>query len=139
MYDGFFAEITRPLLLYILIFGAALLLTLLIETPIIVRGRVTDNRTYIRGVNTVTNVLLNLTLLMLQFLKDYAADEAAIEIISLIWFILAELLLIPVSEGLLYLKLSLAGKKRVFLVTYLANLTSCGAGLILSVIIHRWV
>ena len=59
--------------------------------------------------------------------------------ISLIWFILAELLLIPVSEGLLYLKLSPAGKKRVFLVTYLANLTSCGAGLILSVIIHRWV
>ena len=98
MYDGFFAEITRPLLLYVFIFGAALVLTLLIETPIIVRGRVTDNRTYIRGVNTVTNVLLNLTLLMLQFLKDYAADEAAIEKISLIWFILAELLLIPAEN-----------------------------------------
>ena len=139
MHDGFLAEIIRPLLLYILLFGAALLLTLLIETPIIVRGRVTDNRTYIRGVNTVTNVLLNLTLLMLQFLKDYAADEAVAERISLIWFVLAELILIPVSEGVLYLKLSMAGKKGVFLLTYLANLTSCGAGLILSMIIYRWV
>ena len=37
-------------------------LTILIETPVIVRSGVTDNKRYIAGVNIVTNALLQMSL-----------------------------------------------------------------------------
>ena len=127
------------LLVVLLVFGASLALTLLIETPIIVRGGVTENKAYIRGVNTVTNVLLNLTLFALQCLEAAGSDGNVIETVSGVWFLAAELILIPVSESLLYLKLSSAGKKRVFFVTYLANVTSCLAGVLIGILLRDWM
>ena len=56
------------LLLIVIYYAAAVGLTILIETPIIVRGRVTDSRAYIRGVNAVTNALLNTVLFGIQYL-----------------------------------------------------------------------
>ena len=110
-------------------------LTVLIETPIIVRGGITDNKVYIRGVNIVTNVLLNMSLVGLLLLSR-SAGEDRIRAAATAWFLLAELLLIPVSESLAYRKISSAGTGRIFLFTYLANLASCAAGLILEVLIR---
>lgn len=126
-------------LLYIIAFFAATVgLTILIETPIIVRGRVTDNRAYIRGVNIVTNVLLNAVRLGLALLAPaigaYAADTA-----GAVWLIVGEAFLVPVSEALAYRKISVAGTKRIFAFTYLANLASCAAGLVLEAIIRYYL
>ena len=46
-----------------------------------------------------------------------------------IWILLAELTAIPISEALLYMKVSKASKKKVVLVTYIANILSFLIGL----------
>ena len=113
-----------------------IVLTVAIETPIIVRGGVTDSKTYIRNVNIVTNVLLNLVLAGLLLWLRQVSDQDRVIKIAFVWFILAELILIPVSEAQLYRKISAAGTKRIFLFTYLANAVSCAAGLVLSWLIR---
>ena len=123
-------------LLYIfLYFAAAVGLTILIETPIIVRGRVTDNKAYIRGVNIVTNVTLNMILFGIQYLRTGIAGTRLTEMLSLIWFIFGESVIVPVTEALAYRKISDAGTKRIFAFTYLANLASCAVGLVLGAVI----
>ena len=119
------------LLLIVIYYAAAVGLTILIETPIIVRGRVTDSRAYIRGVNAVTNALLNTVLFGIQYLGTGIMGTGQAGTLSQIWFILGEVLLVPVSEALAYRKISDAGTKRIFAFTYLANLASCAAGLVL--------
>lgn len=126
----------KSFLLIILFYAASIALTVVIETPILLCGGVTDNKTYIRNVNIVTNAALNLILVCLLHEKTLGADEKLIDTVSTAWFVLAELLLIPVSEGLLYRKISSAGTKRIFLFTYLANFASCAAGLILDGILR---
>lgn len=113
-------------------------LTILIETPVIVRGGVTDNKRYIAGVNAVTNVLLQLSLAVVLQLERAVSGRAAFAAhpLVLLWFTLAELILIPVSEALAYGKISRAGKKRIFAFSYLANLLSCAAGLVLEALIR---
>ena len=115
-------------------------LTILIETPVIVRSGVTDNKRYIAGVNIVTNALLQMSLAgvleLVRAVSGGAAGEA--HPLVLLWFTLAELILIPVSEALAYGKISRAGKKRIFAVTYLANLLSCAAGLVLDVLVRKF-
>ncbi len=127
-------EFILPLLAVILYFAAAVGLTILIETPIIIRGRVTDNKAYIRGVNIVTNVLLNAVRLGLGLLAPTVGTYAA-ETAGIVWFILGEAILVPVSEALAYRRISDAGTKRIFAFTYLANLVSCAAGLVLGALI----
>ena len=117
-------------------FIVPIVLTVAIETPIIVRGGVTDSKTYIRNVNIVTNVLLNLVLAGLLLWLRQVSDQDRVIKIAFVWFILAELILIPVSEAQLYRKISAAGTKRIFLFTYLANAVSCAAGLVLSWLIR---
>lgn len=117
-------------------FIVPIVLTVAIETPIIVRGGVTDSKMYIRNVNIVTNVLLNLVLAGLLFWLRQVSDQDRVIKIAFVWFILAELILIPVSEAQLYRKISAAGTKRIFLFTYLANAVSCAAGLVLSWLIR---
>ena len=117
-------------------FIVPIVLTVAIETPIIVRGGVTDSKTYIRNVNIVTNVLLNLVLAGLLLWLWQVSDQDRVIKIAFVWFILAELILIPVSEAQLYRKISAAGTKRIFLFTYLANAVSCAAGLVLSWLIR---
>ena len=123
------------LLLIVIYYAAAVGLTILIETPIIVRGRVTDSRAYIRGVNAVTNALLNTVLFGIQYLGTGIMGTGQAGTLSQIWFILGEVLLVPVSEALAYRKISDAGTKRIFAFTYLANLASCTAGLVLGAVI----
>ena len=117
-------------------FIVPIVLTVAIETPIIVRGGVTDSKTYIRNVNIVTNVLLNLVLAGLLLWLRQVSDQDRVIKIAFVWFILAELILIPVSEAQLYRKISAVGTKRIFLFTYLANAVSCAAGLVLSWLIR---
>ena len=123
------------LLLIVIYYAAAVGMTILIETPIIVRGRVTDSRAYIRGVNAVTNALLNTVLFGIQYLGTGIMGTRQAGTLSLIWVILAEALLVPVSEALAYRKISDAGTKRIFAFTYLANLASCAVGLVLGAVI----
>ena len=126
-----------PFALLILVFYAVTVgLTLLIETPIIVRSGITDQEPYIRGVNIVTNVLLNMVLTLILFLRTLVLNEEIINVIGTVWFILAELVLIPAAEVFAYRKISDAGTKRIVLFTYLANLASCAAGLLLDALIR---
>ena len=119
-------------MLTVLVFFAVTVgLTVLIEMPIIVRSRVTDSKAYICGVNIVTNVVLHLVMAGILLLSA-SADKALIGTLRTAWFILAELILIPVAEALAYRKISSAGTKRIFCFTYLANFASCAAGLVLE-------
>ena len=113
-------------------------LTVLIETPVIVRSGVTDNKRYVAAVNIVTNVLLQLRLAgVLALLRTVSGGAAGAEHpLFLLWFALAELVLIPVTEALAYRKISRAETKRVFAFTYLANLASGAAGLVLEALIR---
>ena len=113
-------------------------LTILIETPVIVRGGVTENKRCIAGVNIVTNALLQLSLAVVLELVSPVQGGAAgtAHPFFLLWFAFAELVLIPVSEALVYRKISGAGTKRIFAFTYLANLASCAAGLVLDALIR---
>ncbi len=115
-------------------------LTILIETPVIVRGGVTDNKRYVAAVNIVTNVLLQLSLAgVLALLRTVLGGAAGpAHPLFLLWFAVAELILIPVSEALAYGKISRAGKKRIFAFSYLANLLSCAAGLVLDVLVRKF-
>ena len=117
-------------------FAVLIVLTVAIETPIIIRGGITDNKPYIRSLNIVTNVLLNLVLAGILFWLRQVSDQGRIIKLAFVWFVLAELILIPVSEAQLYRKISAAGTKRIFLFTYLANAVSCAAGLLLSLLIR---
>lgn len=117
-------------------FAVPIVLTVAIETPIIIRGGITDNKPYIRSLNIVTNVLLNLVLAGILFWLRQVSDQDRIIKLAFAWFVLAELILIPVSEALLYRKISAAGVRRVFLFAYLANAVSCAAGLLLSLLMR---
>ena len=129
-----------PPILYILLFYAVTVgLTLLIETRVIVRSGITDQKPYIRGVNIVTNVLMNVILTLILFLRTLVLNEDIINIIAVVWFALAELILIPVAEALAYRKISGAGTKKIFLFTYLANLASCAAGIVLDIAIRSLI
>ena len=98
----------------------------------------TDNKRYVAGVNIVTNVLLQLSLAGVLQLERAVSGRAAFAADPLfwLWFALAELVLIPVTEALAYRKISRAGTKRIFAFTYLANLASCAAGLVLEALIR---
>ena len=115
-------------------------LTVLIETPVIVRSGVTDNKRYVAAVNIVTNALLQMSLAGVQELVRAVSGGAAGEEhpLVLLWFAVAELVLIPVTEALAYRKISDAGTKRIFAFSYLANLLSCAAGLVLDVLVRKF-
>jgi len=112
-------------------------LTIAIETPVLIRGKVTENRRLICGVNIVTNVLLNLSLTLLYLLKYSGAGEGFTDTLSTVWLTLSELLLIPLSEAFVYRKASAAGTKRIIVFAYLANLASCAAGIVLEIILRN--
>ena len=127
-------EIILPLVFIVLFFAVTVGLTVLIETSVIVRGKVTNNKAYIRAVNVVTNVALNLVLFGLQSLGNGATGTRTVNTLTVVWFVLGEAVLVPVSEALAYRRISAAGTKRIFGVTYLANLASCAAGLVLGAV-----
>ena len=118
------------IILPVLLIAGTILLTLLVEFPIIYYTHITRSKRYIVAVNALTNVCLNMGVVLfyvLYVLKN--SDFVARHKVS-IWTFFAEIVLIPFTETLLYLKLSKESAGKVFLITYLANFFSFLVGLI---------
>ena len=94
--------------------------TILIESPIIISGGVTENKKYIASINSNTNVIFNVVLVFISFYKWPVS--------SILWYIIAEFLLIPFSEILAYRAISKASVKQIIKITYCANVLSFVAG-----------
>lgn len=124
------------ILLYILGFPIALLagtilLTLMVEFPIIYCTGITRNKKYIVAVNALTNVCLNVGIIIV-LLFDMSAKQLKLERDICIWTLFAELTLIPVAEAVLYFMISKASSIKVLLVTYAANFASFIFGLFVT-------
>ncbi|MBO4750692.1 MAG: hypothetical protein J5546_10275 [Lachnospiraceae bacterium] len=103
----------------------AAILTVLIELPIILLGKITKNVKVIIILNVVTNLMFGLICYFLFNLGMLNPRLGRYEgVLTYSWVALAELFLIPLSEAWVYKMLSKAPKKRVYLVTYLANFAS---------------
>ena len=99
---------------------AAVVLTVVLELPVIRLSKACKNNIYIITVNVLTNVTLNLMLAMIG---------AFIPGIRTAFLVICEGLLIPISESMLYIVYDgNINKKKVFLFTYIANVFSYFAG-----------
>lgn len=119
--------ILAPILMPILMLAGTIGLTLVIEYPIIYGMGITKNGRYIVAVNALTNVVLNSGTLLIYAISFVRSNEPGI----FIWILLMEFAVIPISEALLYIKVSEASKKKVVLVTYIANILSFLIGLVI--------
>lgn len=109
--------------------ASAVILTVLIEWPIIKAFKVSANKELIVGVNIVTNVLFNGGVVLLSYIFGWD---------MLLYTIIAEGLIIPVTEGLVYfLTYSKDNRKwpksyprliKTMLASYVANVTSFVVG-----------
>ena len=107
----------------------AVVLTIAVELPIIRLGKVTKHNGIIITINIVTNLTFNVIYLLLYHMNFlYRNSFLSRDGVTLGWYVLAELLLIPLSEAFVYGKISKTSRKRILVVTYLANLASCLAG-----------
>ena len=77
--------------------------TILIETPIIIHGGITENKKYISAINSITNVIFNVVLVFISFVEWPLG--------MIVWYAVAEFLLIPVSEILAYKAISKRSSK----------------------------
>lgn len=99
----------------------AVLVTIWIETPTIIKGGITRNKKYIAAVNSITNTVFNVGLVIITIMRFNLYGHTAILVG---WYILGELLLIPLSEILAYKAISKAPFKKIVIFTYIANLES---------------
>lgn len=107
----------------------AIVLTVIIEYPIIKAFKVAANKELIFGVNIVTNALFNGGMVLLSYVFRWD---------MLLYAIIAEGLVIPVTEGLVYfLTYNKDGRKgsksyprliKTMLASYAANVTSLVVG-----------
>ena len=107
----------------------AIILTALIEWPIIKAFKVAANKELIIGVNIVTNALFNGSMVLLSYIFGWD---------MLLYAIVAEGLVIPVTEGLIYFFTYNKGNRKwsksyprlikTMLASYVANATSFVAG-----------
>lgn len=128
--DGSFARlILKATFLYsgVLCLLSTAVPTILIELPIIYFGKVTKNIKFIIVLNVFTNSLFNAVLAILFLINNFNCFWPMI-----VWYALAELILIPISEANLYKKISDTFFKRILLFSYLANMASCLAGIGIS-------
>ena len=122
--------ILAPILAPFLALAATIGLTLAIEYPVIYCTGITKNGSYIVAVNALTNVILNAGAIivyafsLIRFRGLYGAGVYS-------WIFLLEISIIPISEALLYTKVSEASQKKVMIVTYIANILSFLIGLII--------
>lgn len=70
----------------------AVLVTIWIETPTIIKGGITRNKKYIAAVNSITNTVFNVGLVIITIMRFNLYGHTAILVG---WYILGELLLIP--------------------------------------------
>ncbi|MBR6307042.1 MAG: hypothetical protein IKR39_00365 [Lachnospiraceae bacterium] len=112
---------------FVLLAGT-ILLTLAVEYPIIYNTGITRNKKYIVAVNALTNVCLNVGVVTV-FTVNMLGNGRDITNGINIWTLFAELVLIPVTEAILYFKISKESSTKVLLVTYAANFASFLIGL----------
>jgi len=116
-------------LLPVLAIAGTILLTLAVEYPIVYFTRITRSKSYIVAVNALTNVILNATIVIICLISINEAQSKITYRVN-IWTFFAEILLIPVTEAILYFKVSKESSAKVLLITYLANFISFLVGLI---------
>ncbi|MBP5661132.1 MAG: hypothetical protein J6X08_07375 [Lachnospiraceae bacterium] len=119
-----------PILAPFLALAGTIGLTLAVEYPIIYRTGITKNGRYIVAVNALTNVVLNAGTVIIYAISFFSFSRITDSGIF-IWIMLSEIIAIPISEALLYMKVSESSKKKVVLVTYIANILSFLIGLII--------
>jgi len=101
-------------------------LTCLIEVPIQRGFKITKETKYLIAINLVTNYTYNLVLAI--FTNAYRMNYQ----VQYGWIFVSEALWIPILEAFLLTKISKVSKKKIYLVTYLANITSFLVGLLLT-------
>ncbi|MBO4678323.1 MAG: hypothetical protein J5626_01490 [Lachnospiraceae bacterium] len=112
----------------ILLIAGTILLTLAVEYPIVYKAGITRNKRYIVAVNALTNMCLNMGVVIVFILSVKVSESAALYRVN-VWTLFAEAILIPVAETALYLKVSRASAVKVLLITYAANFLSFLVGL----------
>lgn len=122
--------ILAPILMPILMLAGTIGLTLVIEYPIIYCTGITRNGRYIVAVNALTNVVLNAGMIVIYVISSFTFVRSN-GLGMFTWILLMEFAAIPISEALLYMKVSEASKKKVVLVTYIANIMSFLIGLVI--------
>lgn len=103
---------------------AAPLLTCLTEIPVVKKSGVSSDIRYIAAVNIFTNLFLNCGSV---FINSYFGHNAYI-----IWVTVLEIIIIPVTEALLYIPVSERKFRFILLISYVSNALSFGAGMIIS-------
>ena len=111
----------------------AVKITIWIETPIIVRSGITENKKFIAAINSITNTAFNLGLLFIA-IKGFWYNWHAAFFIG--WHILWEFILIPVTEIFAYKAISSASDKQIVIFTYVANLASFFIGIVVGFILY---
>ena len=89
----------------IALLAGTILLTLIVEFPIIYCAGITRNKKYIVAVNALTNVCLNAGIIIVFFFNMSGAGRRLEKSID-IWTLFAELTLIPIAEAVLYFMIS---------------------------------
>ena len=115
----------------IALLAGTILLTLIVEFPIIYCAGITRNKKYIVAVNALTNVCLNVGIIIVFFFNMSGAGRRLEKSID-IWTLFAELTLIPIAEAVLYFMISGESNIKVLLITYAANFASFLAGLFVT-------
>lgn len=122
--------IFAPILAPFLALAGTIGLTLAIEYPIIYCTGITRNGRYIVAVNALTNVVLNAGTILIYAISFFSFVRSNGPGIFM-WILLMEFAAVPICEALLYMKVSEASKKKVVLVTYIANILSFLIGLVI--------
>ena len=117
-------KMTDLIFSFFMILFIAPALTCLIEVPIIKKLKVTADTEYIIQINILTNLFLNCGAVLINNTLGYTG--------YLIYNIIFEALIIPVSEALLYSLISDLKLTRILYISYLANMISCTAGIIIT-------
>ncbi len=107
-------------------------ITVFVEKPIIKKSGITTNEKYIKAVNTITNAIFNMILIILLLItRVYFWYEGGREIV-LAYFLGSELLWIPFLEAYAYKKISVMSFGKILGTCYVANVLSCIAGILIE-------
>ena len=115
----------------IVIIVATLLPTLIVEFPFVYWG-ITKKFGFFVALNVMTNMLFNSILFVIARLNF----KFNLNWLLIVWFVSAELIIIPLGEAYAYKKITETSIKRIILFSYLANITSCLVGLLPQIIIY---
>lgn len=119
--------VAGALLALVLVIALPIIGTIVIEYPFIIWGKVCDNKKFFVALNALTNVSFNGIYLIFRFISEVLFSFSA----ARIWFLVAESLIIPPVEAVLYMQISSDSHLRIFLLTYLANIASCALGIVI--------